>query len=293
MGLERCGCRWSFLSGPMLTLPCSFWPHLVLPRISLRGTCSPSFSLKAQQSPILAVGVRAVSGTGRAAGLKGSPVCDPGAGCTPGAQGQWRHCHRDALPGGVWRWLLRGRAALCSMRISVMASAVGQLSEPPLLSSSLFLVSLLPPVPPLRLCCSAGGFSSSPAPLGSLLTFLSFISSLGGPCCIPAVLFLHGLSPFLPQGPISLLHLGTVLEHPECWAADVVLSRDRRVLLHARVDVCFAVGSHECYRPCVFSARSLPAGFVDVAAEAIRQVCIYHQQKVQYLMSWFLLLRFR
>lgn len=158
--------------------------------------------------------------TGWAAGLKGCPVCEPGTAPTPGAQGQRWHCQRDALPGGVWCQLLQGGAGLCSIwdgfrsRVPHRATA----SRPRwALSSLLFLVSsILRPSSRFPWCQLSRpfGFVAQPRrvqlfpePPGSLLTFLSLISTVWeipgafqplSSSAISCLCFRRGLAPHCP-----------------------------------------------------------------------------------------------
>lgn len=220
------------------------------------------------QSTLLSVGVWVVARTGQAASLKGYPVCEPGAAPAPG---------RGDSSGIVTGMLCQ---AVCG--VGCFPALVGALL--PFVScvhSNVFflLLPLVPAVPALWLCHSAKvdpALSQSPRESPDLS--VSYLDSLGDPCCFSAALFLHGLSPLFPQGPwlqaLSILGTGLL-----AWSSPELI----RTVLHERVSLGilhFAMGSLSAFPP-----HSLPAVFTDIAAEVIVQVCFCHQQKSQWLMD--------
>lgn len=128
-------------------------------------------------------------------------------------------------------------------------------------------------------------FPKSP---GSLLTFLSLFSTVWeipaafqplSSSTVSRLCFCRGLAPRCPWPQAqSILSTGLLT-----WCSPELC----RALLCERVGVRaphFPTGSPGCYGCCVFPPRPLPAGFIDIAAEAIMQVCFRHQQKAQWLM---------
>lgn len=115
------------------------------------------------QSPLLSVGVRAVARTGQAAGLKGCPVCEPGA--------------APALGCGDSGGIVSGMPCQAACGVGCFPALVGALLAFCFLCP---LSCVLPPAfpsasspAPLALSLSQSGSSSFPEPPGSLLTFLS------------------------------------------------------------------------------------------------------------------------
>lgn len=81
--------------------------------------------------------------------------------------------------------------------------------------ASLLLLPLVPAVPPLWLCCLAVEDPALPgAPRESPDLSVSYLNSVGGPCCFSAAFFLLDLSPLFPQWLGSLLPLAAGSEHP-------------------------------------------------------------------------------
>lgn len=169
------------------------------------------------------------------------------------------------------------------------------------LSSPLFLVSSISHPSSWCRLSRPSGFVAQPwwiqlfleSP-GSLLTFLSLILTVweipaaSQPLSSSAVshlCFCSGLAPHCPWPQAqSILSAGLLTwSSPELCRASLC----ERVGLRAP---CFPTGSAGCYGPCVFPPHPLPAGFIDIGAEAIMQVCFYHQQKAQWLMSYTIIL---
>lgn len=144
------------------------------------------------QSPLLSVGVRGEARTGQAAGLKGYPVCEPGAAPAPGCGDS----------GGI----VSGVPCQAACGVGCFPALVGALL--PFVSCVQYpvfflLPSLVPAVPPLWLCHSAKVDLALPrAPRESPDLSVSSLDSLGDPCCFSTPLFLHGLS-FVSAGPLA------------------------------------------------------------------------------------------
>lgn len=96
------------------------------------------------QSPLLSVGVRAVARTGQAAGLKGCPVCEPGA--------------APALGCGDSGGIVSGMPCQAACGVGCFPALVGALlAFVSCVHYPVFflLLSLVPALPPLWLCHSA------------------------------------------------------------------------------------------------------------------------------------------